>query len=470
MTKNFIETGHLKATVDPLFNNGKEIFWYGPIYFWFTAVPVKLFGLSIFTFRITALLFGFLDIYLVYRLFRLFISDIKVVFAGILLLASDTLFCYNIHSGRMDSMAFCFVLISWYLFFLADIPAEVPARTDSKKKYSLSPDVLIILSGIFAGISLLTTLRVYFLFIPVGFILLINAVRTKSIKPIYHGFLFGTPPTVFLLLWLFFSFGSFYDFYIDYKYISSLLDVAFHIRLLQYPIIFFTIVSVCYGFTKNGMENFYKNIFVLSFTSIILFYLLIEDTSAYSFFILSCYYFLFVYSLQPLAKITFRNFQTIIFLLMFTWSIGVLSAKTLDLIFLYPQRNSSEINEFIQKNIPPGHKVIGDEMYYYAVENSGSDFQYIHLSRLSGNMIIKEKYQREKYNYDYIIWSDRLQQIEPNILKLYAKNTELKKIASFDLPSPKFHDIFKLLGVNVIASYNCRIYQREKKEKISRGR
>jgi len=453
ITVNYIEKGTFYQTVMPLFNGGQEILWYGPIYFWFTSVPVKILGLSIFNFRIVSLLFGFLNIYIIVRLFRLSIKDYKILGICLILLMLDPLFNSSMNSGRMDSVALCFALTSWYLFF----------SSEKETVTWIKPGVLLLLAGFFAGLAMLTTLRIYFLFISLGMTLVIKCIREKNITPALRGILFGVIPSIMGLFWIYYAFGSLDNFLNQYYYIRGIQKMGFRIATKQYPMFIFTIFSIVYGIFKKGKAYFSDNIIILSVLSVLLFYIVMDDTGPYSFFILPCYYFILLYSFQPIEKVSIRNLKSILIIFLLLWNIGIFTLKSFSLFFTYSQRKSTEITDFIRENIPPGKKVIGDEMYYYSVTKSGSNFQYIHLASLSGGIITQERYQREKYDYDYIIWSDRLQAVEPGILEYYSENSKLEKTESFVASAPqKGIDISRLLGVNIIESYNCRIYRRIK--------
>ena len=125
---------------------------YGPLFFMLQAFIVKMWGLSMFNFRISNLLFGFADLYLVYRICLHFRFKAIAIFATVIILAFDRSYNQFLHSGRMDFMT--------VFFFLASFLAFVSIDTIQKSKAI----PLAVLTGALLAASFLTTPRIIFAF------------------------------------------------------------------------------------------------------------------------------------------------------------------------------------------------------------------------------------------------------------------------------------------------------------------
>ena len=123
---------------------------YGPVYFAIQSSITKMFGFSLFTFRFVNLFFGFVDLFLLYRVGRLLQFTSETIIFMLLIIGLDPTFNQDIHSGRMEYVALFFFLSSYLIF------ARIVGRAGFKTiAYSA-------LTGILIGCAMLTTPRIIF--------------------------------------------------------------------------------------------------------------------------------------------------------------------------------------------------------------------------------------------------------------------------------------------------------------------
>ena len=125
-------------------------------------------------------------------------------------------------------------------------------------------------------------------------------------------------------------------------------------------------------------------------------------------------------------------------------------------------RSYFEIENFVKKNIRPGSKVIGDDMYSYAVQNDSCDFKYMHFDSPDINKI--EKHRREIFNYDYLLFSDNLKNIQPSLLTVYKQHSNLQLISKYTSKSSSLLNVLSRLHIYGFSKdgYNGSLYKRVK--------
>lgn len=132
------------------------------------------------------------------------------------------------------------------------------------------------------------------------------------------------------------------------------------------------------------------------------------------------------------------------------------------------QRDASQAAAFIKKHIPSNSKVIGEPLYYYAVIQAGSDFQYLNLYE---DLEVREAFHREVYDYDYLIVTDHHKmRDDKKCIDYYVDKSPFEEVARFQLPRSEFSTQianlsimdFPLLSDVERHGYNCTIYKRIK--------
>src|SRR5581483_7559791 len=89
---------------------------YGPVYFIIQSAIIKMTGFGIFNFRITGMLFGFIDLFLIYRICAHLKFSVYATIATLLLVALEPNFNQFLHSGRMDFVTLFFFFLSYLVF------------------------------------------------------------------------------------------------------------------------------------------------------------------------------------------------------------------------------------------------------------------------------------------------------------------------------------------------------------------
>lgn len=461
ITASYNATGKFNLDIAPFAYNG-EILLYGPVYFWITSFVTKIFGFSIFSFRLPGVIFGFLCLWAFYKILRLHLRK-EISFLITVATAADPLFSSMMQSGRMELVALFFVLLSLYIYFKATV-----------KLYKSSNLLLFAVSGTAFSVALLTTPRIGVILAALFIIQLIYLLKEWNKVKILQILAFGSTLTFTYLLWVYLAFGSITNFIAYYADFQGYLGTRFYFPLQEMHLYVITCISFITGLMVN-FRKYLSELVILSLSSIIIFYMVVNDTGLYSSMITPLYYsvigstvsilyydynnrkgqFMKALRVSPLAAVLLIN-------------VSFFAIKLSTIFIASEKRNPAPINAFIKSYIPPNSKVIGDEMYYYSVYNSHSDFQYIHKFK---SHLERKHYQSTVYNYDYLIWSDRLQKENPGLLKIYQKDTRLVKVADFKFNNYKYADIgksgmseniFSNLQMPLNISYNCTIYKRSK--------
>ena len=134
------------------------------------------------------------------------------------------------------------------------------------------------------------------------------------------------------------------------------------------------------------------------------------------------------------------------------------------------ERDATLAESFILKHIPSGSKVLGEPLYYYAVTNAGSDFQYLNLYE---DLELREQFHREQYDYDYLIVTNHLQMRDAKgCIPYYLNKSTFVKVAELENKQSALAESisnisiggFTLLSNVEKHGYNCVIYKRIKKQ------
>lgn len=458
ITSSYTNSGKFLLSIAPYQYSG-ELFIYGPIYFWTTSFVTQILGFSIFSFRLTGLIAGFACIFLFYKIMNLYIEKRILLFLITAAFALDSLFNSNMHTGRMDSLALFFALLSIYLYLKASI----------KREYIKSPLYAAwVFSGFFFSLALLTTPRIGILLFAVGVMQLFYLIKDFTIRYILKLIAFwGTIISIYFL-WINSAFGSISNLLIYYSEFSEYVGGNFAFPIQQLPLTIITIVAFAFGVTFN-YKRYFSQLVILSVITVICFYLVINDTGQYSVIIAPFQYALIGMAVVgPLKSKNNKSKVTSIFycsplVAILIFNVTFFALKSLTLYIASETRNPKYVSKFMQSHLSPGTKVIGDEAYFYAVSHAGAQFQYISIFR---NTAEREKYQRLIYDYDYIAWSDKLQKEQPQLLDVYSANSKLIEVARFNHDGnknlPLAINFMNFLNIPVNESYSGTIYKRIK--------
>ena len=421
---------------------------YGPIYFIIQAAVVKMLGFSIFNFRLTGLLFGFIDLFLIYKICRQFKFSINATIVTLLLIALEPNFNQFLHSGRMDFMTLFFFFLSYLAF------VKIGNTTKGR-------DILFaMLTGVLLALALLTTPRIIFAFTFYIFYFFfeITDIKNRDWKSFilkYVLILIGF--IAIYAIWIYKAFGGLSNF-IYYNTHSSVIKdhtglgngIAIRYNMAIYVYAFFAFFLLI----KNKTVK--KNIELVLFTIPAIAAFLILVTGG-----ISGRYFAMVSPFTSLLIVGVtvnlydnRLLKTVTCILPFLF--GIIFVFKGVYIFGTLQQHDPFFNEaVISKYISNNASIAGDFRYYYIARDHNCTF----LS-LEGNGPWDEKmkyYFDHKISY-FIINKDNPDKDLYNKVLLsnhYQLVADVKETNS----SSFFHKVIMKLPYRISESYSCYIYK-----------
>ena len=413
----------------PVSTYGNEVYAYGPVYFWITGSVIKLFGLGMVQFRIVGLVFILLSALLL----KILLGKKWHLFVLIYLL--DPLFITASHNARMDSLLLFFGLLS---------------ITYILRKTSLFNTII---SALLASATILTSPRGMVLIFGVIILLLIRFVLNRDKKTFLDGLLWAVIFSIPILIWIVVIFGNFENLLAYYSSFTQFVGGRFFIPTMEIPLIFLTFILVLFSWIKN-FKVFFTELNIISLSGLFFFYYTVSDTGPYSILILPFYIILLKSAIDQLRT---NNLINVFPLLLIIGYLGIFSVKSFVVLKQFNQRRP-ELAHLAFKKIPSGSRVLGDEMYVYAALKKQYSFQYVHLYFDS---YYREEYQREVFDYEYIIWSDRLEQRYPQFLEVYKNHSKLVEVDRVEIKKVEIPAIvFKY--IHPIDDYSCTVYKRIK--------
>lgn len=408
----------------PFYTGDKPVLIYGPVYFYLQAGIIWLLGFSEWTFRLLNLLAAAGVVMVVNHILANRVQK-AIRLSIIILLAFDTIFLQNAHSGRMDLLALLFILISYF--------PVIKCKTNVD---SLAG------SSFFALAAVLTTPRIVIFLLPLAIWLLYILIKEKKIISVL---VFGSILSMGYFLWIIIGFGgieAFLSYYSDpgirkgnEGLVEAFVGGNFNIWPYQLPLILITIGTLFMRLRKWTWLTF------ICFVNILLFYLLVKDTGIYSSLVVSFWLILFAENISFIKKSSFKK-QMALISIIGVINIGIFMVKAITVFGSWEQRSPSNISNWINTNIPRGSRVVGDYKYYYAVIKNGSDFQFIDLGGTPKERLV---YHLNAYKADFILTSPETKR---EILQTYTAGIgkyETNKIDPVHTPSTIYRTIRKSL-------------------------
>jgi len=366
------------------YSEGQQIHGQGFVYLMLTGISIWFAGLSPFSFRLVNYLAYFI---LVVLLGERFGKNKPLAFTVVFVIA---LFCENngftnAFTGRMESLALLFTVIAYTLYLKNDRPY---------KPY---------LIGIITTLALLTTVRSFFLFIPMAWLLASDLFKSDHWKQSLK-----TGGTILLTVftWIQFSFGSVTEFYRFYFQNTTLVDgeltlfeqfVSFDNLLLtnKLKIALYVILLLSFLLPKAVPEKHKPTVRIYSIVSFI-FLIIIKDEGSYfalvSPLIMYCIFTNIYYSNFRLKK------AFLVAVLVF--NVSLLSLKYFNNM-TSDYRDSSVISEMVNQSIPENSNVISAFCTYYALREKNRNMYYLHMGGKSPEMRIN--YLIENTDPQYLI-------------------------------------------------------------------
>ncbi|TXC81428.1 ArnT family glycosyltransferase [Luteibaculum oceani] len=369
---------------------GFEVTFYGPVYFILQGWISQLIGTGIWEFRTLNLLCGFGLIHIIYRFARQMKINQILALVLIALVLIENVFGNLLHSGRMDFVAEFLVLVG--AFALTRAPNKNSRTTIIQTAGSLS-----------IGMAFVTTPRVIFLFpfIIYAFYYLYHKQGIKAI--LFPLGIIITP----CLIWVFGYVGM-------ENYISRMQHpiVKGHIgstlswnslfrQMYNVPLVGLFIINiliwVCSTTRRkeeilqwsNSSNNLRNPLLLSILSSILLFFVLVEERAPYSGMVYPLMLWLIIFSIDRFLKkygSTKKRFRIQFIQMVFMAgivmhmlvSIGIFTVKNVALIETWSLRDESNI----EINFGEAPVVYSSPIFYYQIINAGKEFRfYRHMTK-----------------------------------------------------------------------------------------
>ena len=403
----------------------KPVYIYGPAYFGVTSLVARLFPFDIFAFRLPCLVFSLGVVVLLGLVLRSRKVAPAIALWTCVLLALDPTVYKSSHSGRMDSTILFFILLSLL---------TLPARTRAAGGASVGRALL---SGVAAGLALLTTPRPAYLLVLLGCILAYRVARERSRERVIELAVWSGSLTVLYGIWFFYAFGS----------VANLLAITGAYRAS----IWADSVSVwctcrCWrrcscSPSRREPEAPGKRAAFFVGAGIAGFYVVVREPGVlYSFFMVVLAYLGIGYLAAQLLE---RNRRTLpLVVLSSLLMVNALSylARNAFIAAQWAASDSRVVDQAVAAQIPKGSRVIGDDKYFFAVRKAGSEFQYI---ARGGTPEERVAYHRDVFRADYLI-TDLDERSE--LLQEYVREMPLTKTGSIpgQPPGPLARQLLRL--------------------------
>jgi 4-amino-4-deoxy-L-arabinose transferase-like glycosyltransferase len=426
---------------------------YGPLYFMVQAFVIKTLGFSMFHIRLNSLLFGLIDLFLVYKICKhLKFKQAAAIFT-VIIIALEPNFNQFLHSGRMDFMTLFFFLISYLVFVRAE-----PGNRKNMVLFSL-------LSGVCLAGAVLTTPRILFGFAFYIFAFIYeffegkNKGRQFSYVVLKYACLFVGFFSIYYI-WIYWAFGSIGEYIYSNTHnelVQTHVGVGSKFRLSYYIVIYIYAFAAFLILLKNKVATKYSGLILISIPVIISFLFIVTGGLSGRYFALADP-FLFVlivgvsmhiYDNKILKGATYAVAG--FFLLIFT-------AKALFIFSSLQQRDPNYNDKLISKYIKENSSVVADFQYYYIVRNKHCSF--LSLGENGDNWDKKMQIFFDQ-KHEYFIVSKYSGAKEYYDKKLLSNNYELVADVEIQDSESFFHKLISKLPYKISESYSCSIYKRK---------
>ncbi|WP_430810979.1 MULTISPECIES: ArnT family glycosyltransferase [unclassified Carboxylicivirga] len=354
--------------VCPIQTGGKEVLTYGPIYFLLTGLSFLLFGTGIFQFRIVALLFAALSLFVFNRIASQLSMSKTIRRVLLLLLIVDVITVQNSHSGRMDMVALFFGLLAWWAYL----------QPGKHRKHIL----IMAIAGVAA---VLTTPRIVVVVFPLFIYALYQFIRSKKML---HAGLITLLPALVYFIWIVVAFGSITGFIEHFtgpamedsdaaNSIFNYMGGNLYIPFYQWPVILTAFLSAGLIAAKRHKLS----ILFLFVLPILSFYIVVADTGAYSALIMPFWYMIIGLGLTLISQRKITQVSRIgvygMVLIIALCNTGIFTLKAATIIGSQAIRDPQPLQEWVNTHIPQNSKIVGDDRFYYACIKNQCTYQYI---------------------------------------------------------------------------------------------
>ncbi len=448
-------SGHYVLNIHPLSTDNKEIFFYGPVFFWMQAFIIKHIAASAFLFRLPVYLCGVASAFILGRIIFLITHKIIIERVFLLLFFTNFLICGSLSCGRMEMMALLFISSSLYFFLNIHL----------RKSNSILLNAIF--SGALFGLSILTTPRssfLYLLFVLPLFKIFVEGVQTKNLKrifsPVIHIVLSFVVP---YLIWYYPHIGNPFEIfnYITPAAKTQLSFINNRIDINSFAWLLIDTLLLIIAFLKKVKLPFYLWGF---FFSCLIFIAVVIPWSYHHGIIVPLLILVAVLCVFFIQQTITGFFSLKILLLTFCIQLLFVSAKYAIIWTDLPSRNNDALQKIIQQYIPQKSMVMGSYNYYYACIVNKCEFRSIedNTDIATGKPVPTGKkidYLMNVYKGEYLI----VYNSEKNELQSFLETNRFAKIASITIPK-KYETLWekyrRILGLPGYTFYNGSIYKR----------
>ncbi len=282
ITMSLLEEGRFVPKPAYYASDLKEDLRYGPVYFAFTTCLFWLAGPGIFQLRIVTLLSGLACVWVSALLLRRQgTAPGWVLPAFTALLSLDPYYYRCMHEGRMDLTASAFMLFSIHILI-----GLTTGRRQAWRQYALS--------GLFAGLALLTTPRIGFMAPAVAAVWAFHLAKKGWRTSLVQGAVWLLPILVPYLLWVAYAFGGPAGMFRYYQAQAGYLQLTgFYLYLQKNQYVLIPLVLACSAMAmKQQGKAYFGPLNTVSWLGIVFFYLIVKDPGPYAAMITPFYYIL----------------------------------------------------------------------------------------------------------------------------------------------------------------------------------
>jgi hypothetical protein len=442
--------------IHPLSSDFKEVFFFGPIFFYLQAFIINHIAFSAFFFRLPVYICGALAAIIFGKILFTITKDKTLSRFFLLLYFTNFLICGSLNCGRMEMVTLLFASLSLLLFL----------KNYIKENYS---EFLIacLLSGVVFCLAVLTTPRssfLYLLFVVPLIKIFFKGIQTKNLKlisfPFIHFFLsFGIP----YLVWYNPHLGNPVEIF-NYIAPSVKTQVSFihnHIDMNSFAWLLTDIILLIYAlFKKIKLPDYLWGFIVGS----IIFISVVIPWSYHHGMIIPVLIVNAILLLFSIQRQTSTGFALNFFVVIFGIQIFFAAMKYAIIWSDFPSRSSDALQRIIDQNMPQGSRVMGSYNYYYGCMNDNCSFRSIedNTEITTGKLVPVTKkvdYLMNIYKGEFIIIRDD----EKETLQPFIATNKFKKIASIRIPEG-YQTFWQKnrgkLGLPTATFYNGSIYRR----------
>jgi hypothetical protein len=445
MTLSFIRTGHLKFDVAPFWTDVAPLA-YGPIYFAVLAPVLRVLGVGVVQNRLLAALAGFALMAIIWAILRARELPERTAIVIGLAFALDPILTQAMHFGRMDTLAMCFVFGALLLLL-------EPSRARRGGRVSRSR---LLAAGVLAGLAILTTPRAALAAAPLAIV--VPDWRGGRVREwLIDLVLLGAPVTALYGIWMLSAFGGPLGTLHYYSGLSTFATPRFYVPRVQVPLICAAAAAAVWAALRKR-RLFATAVMSAAFIGILLFYGFVHQVSGvnsgggYSIYVVPFFYVLIAEALRH-ERFGWTAAPALLLVVA-----NVVFAVHYATTYIGNDRpdGARPLERFLAGVIPSGSRVVGDEVLYFSALRTGE--QYQHMNTLATDEE-RERYQRLVYDYEYVLWSDRLASERQDLLRLYQGHSTLEPIARYDDPFV-LEPFWRRIGVPAFYSLGVTVYRR----------